>query len=141
MPLSPRDRRCCRVSPSQRRRWLPPNPAERGSASLVAVAVMAVLLAFTVGGVHLGSAVIARHRAQAAADLASLAAAARLAQGVDAACTQAAVVALAMRTAVAHCAVEDLDVVVTVDAAVTLGRFGVGPARAAARAGPIDTAG
>lgn len=108
---------------------------------MVAVAVMAVLLAFTAGGVHLGSAVIARHRAQAAADLASLAAAARLGQGVDAACTQAAVVALAMRTAVAHCAVEDLDVVVTVDAAVTLGRFGVGPARAAARAGPIDTAG
>lgn len=98
--------------------------------------MMAVLLAFTVGGVYVGSAVIARHRAQAAADLAALAAAARLAEGADAACAQASVVAQAMRTAVTQCVVEDLDVVITVDAAVALGRFGVGPARAAARAGP-----
>ena len=72
LPLSPRDRRCCRVSPSQRRRSPRPNlvRAERGSASLVAVAMMAVLLAITAGGVYVGSAVIARHRAQAAADLA-----------------------------------------------------------------------
>ncbi|HJT91410.1 MAG TPA: pilus assembly protein TadG-related protein, partial [Mycobacterium sp.] len=53
--------------------------AEQGSASLVAAAMVAVLLAVTLGGVYLGSAVIARHRAQAAADLASLAAAGRLA--------------------------------------------------------------
>jgi secretion/DNA translocation related TadE-like protein len=96
--------------------------------------MMAVLLAFTVGGVYVGSAVIARHRAQAAADLASLAAAGRLAEGADAACAQASVVAQAMRTAVTQCVVEDLDVVVTVEAPVALGVWG--PARAAARAGP-----
>jgi secretion/DNA translocation related TadE-like protein len=96
--------------------------------------MMAVLLAITTGGVYVGSAVIARHRAQAAADLASLAAAARLAAGADAACAQASVVAQAMHTVVAQCVVEELDVVVTVEAPVALGVWG--PARAAARAGP-----
>jgi secretion/DNA translocation related TadE-like protein len=98
--------------------------------------MMTVLLAVSMGGLYLGSAVIARHRAQAAADLASLAAAGRVADGADAACARADLVARAMRTTVTQCVVEDLDVVVTVDAAVALGRFGVGPARAAARAGP-----
>jgi secretion/DNA translocation related TadE-like protein len=101
--------------------------------------MMAVLLALTVAGVYVGSAVIARHRAQAAADLAALAGAQNLADGSAAACTRAAELARAMRTTVAQCAVEGLDVIVTVDAAVALGRFGVGPARATARAGPIDT--
>jgi secretion/DNA translocation related TadE-like protein len=98
--------------------------------------MMAVLLAVSTGGLYLGSAVIARHRAQAAADLASLAAAGRLAEGTDAACAHASSVARAMRTTTTRCVIEDLDVVVTVDAAVALGMFGVGPARAAARAGP-----
>jgi secretion/DNA translocation related TadE-like protein len=101
--------------------------------------MMAVLLAITTGGLYLGSAVIARHRAQAAADLASLAAAGRLAEGTDAACARADLVARAMHAAVTQCLVDELDVVVTVDAAVSIGRFGVGPARAAARAGPDDS--
>jgi secretion/DNA translocation related TadE-like protein len=90
--------------------------------------MMAVLLAITFGGFYLGSAVVARHRAQAAADLSALAAAARLAQGVDAACSQAAVIADAMSAAVADCTVDGLDVVITVE---------VGKARAGARAGPV----
>ena len=99
------------------------------------------MLAITIGGVYVGSAVIARHRAQAAADLAAVAAAAHLADGLGAACAKASAVARAMRTAVAQCVVEDLDVLVTVDAPVPLGRLRVGPARATARAGPVDTAG
>lgn len=91
--------------------------------------MMAMLLAVTVGGCHIGSAVIARHRAQAAADLSALAAAAGLPEGVGAACRRASVIAGAMRAGVVDCAVDDLDVVVTVQA---------GPARAAARAGPVD---
>ena len=89
---------------------------------------------------YVGSAVIARHRAQAAADLAALAAAVHLADGTDAACTQASALARAMRTALTQCVVEDLDVIVTVDAPVPFGRLGVGRARATARAGPADTA-
>jgi secretion/DNA translocation related TadE-like protein len=102
--------------------------------------MMAVLLAISVGGVYVGSAVIARHRAQAAADLASLAAAGRLAEGADAACAHASEVARGMHVAVTRCEVDELDVIVTVEAAVPLGRIGIGPARAAARAGPGITA-
>lgn len=99
---------------------------------------MAVLLAITLAGVYVGSAVIARHRAQAAADLAAVAAAAHLTDGTGAACSRASALAHAMRTAVTHCVVEDLDVVVTVETSVPLGRIAVGPARATARAGPVD---
>ena len=88
----------------------------------------AVLVAFTVGGFHLASAVLTRHRAQSAADLSALAAAASLAQGVEAACSQAAAIASAMNVEVADCAVDGLDVVITIQ---------VGKARAAARAGPV----
>jgi secretion/DNA translocation related TadE-like protein len=98
----------------------------------------AVLLAVTVGGLCVGAAVIARHRAQASADLASLAAAGRLADGADAACAQASAVASAMNTVVTQCMVEQLDVTVTVDVPVAFGRIGMGTARAAARAGPAD---
>jgi len=101
--------------------------------------MMVVLLAATIGGVYLGAAVIARHRAQAAADLAALAAAGRLARGAGAACAQASAVAEAMNAGLAKCEVHELDVVVSIDVHVELGRFGMGPARAQARAGPADT--
>jgi secretion/DNA translocation related TadE-like protein len=103
--------------------------------------MMAVLLAITTGGVSVGCAVIARHRAQAAADLAALAGAQHLADGTGAACSQASALAQAMRAAVTQCLVEDLDVVVTVATSVPLGRIRVGPAQATARAGPVDTGG
>jgi len=107
---------------------------------LVAVAMMAVLLTVTVACVYLGAAVIARHRAQAAADLAALAAAGGLADGAQAACAHAVAVAEAMDTSIARCEVTGLDVVVTVDVSVALGRLGRGTARAVARAGPVDSA-
>ena len=103
--------------------------------------MMAVLLAITIGGVYVGSAVIARHRAQAAADLAAVAAAMRVGAGTGAACSQASALAHAMSAAVAQCVVEDLDVVVTVDAPLAFGRLSVGPARATARAGPAGPGG
>ncbi len=94
--------------------------------------MVVVLLTVTSGVAYLGAAVVARHRAQAAADLGALAAAARLPAGADAACAQADAVARAMRAGTMHCVVDDLDVVVTIE--VGVGRWG--PARAAARAGP-----
>jgi secretion/DNA translocation related TadE-like protein len=110
--------------------------SERGSATLVAVAMMAVLLAIALGGSLVASAVIARHRAQAAADLAALAAARWIGSGPQAACVWAASVAMANRSRLVACTPDGLDVVVTVEVAVVLGRLGVGSARAAARAGP-----
>jgi secretion/DNA translocation related TadE-like protein len=96
--------------------------------------MVAVLLAVTGGAGYLGAAVVARHQAQAAADLAALAAAARMPVGPESACAQAGAVARAMRAQAADCAVDNLDVVVTVEVALAVSRWG--SARAAARAGP-----
>jgi secretion/DNA translocation related TadE-like protein len=98
--------------------------------------MITVLMVLTVGGAIVGSAVIARHRAQAAADLAALAAAGRVASGSQTACAAAAAVSSAMQATVSACVLDDLDVVVTVEVPVRLGRWGVHEARASARAGP-----
>jgi secretion/DNA translocation related TadE-like protein len=94
--------------------------------------MVVVLLTVTGGVAYLGAAVVARHRAQAAADLAALAAAASVPAGPESACAQANAVAHAMRAGTTRCVLDDLDVVVTIEAGV--GRWGT--ARAAARAGP-----
>jgi len=97
--------------------------------------MVVVLLIVTGGSAYLGSAVVARHRAQAAADLAALAAAARVPAGFQAACAQANAVERAMRAITTGCVVDELDVVVTIEVGLAVGRWG--KALAAARAGPI----
>lgn len=97
-----------------------------------------MLLTVTAGMAVVGSAVIARHRAQAAADLAALAAAQGLAAGEALGCGEAARVAAAIRTEVLTCTVDGLDVTVTVGADVDLRGWGITAARATARAGPAD---
>ncbi|MCV7050671.1 helicase [Mycobacterium heidelbergense] len=104
---------------------------------MVAVAMVVVLLWVAGAGAYLGSVVVARHRAQAAADLAALAAAARLPSGVGSACARATAVARQMRVDGARCEVDGLDVVVTVQVGVAF----AGAARAAARAGPVSPSG
>ncbi|WP_234795560.1 Rv3654c family TadE-like protein [Mycobacteroides saopaulense] len=125
-----------RLLPSRFRRWNP--RAEDGSATIVAVAMMVVLLALTAGAAAVGSAVVARHRAQAAADLSALSGAQHALYGTAPACAEANKVARKMGAAVTSCAVEELDVVVTVTVRVMMGRFGMGPAHAGARAGPVS---
>jgi secretion/DNA translocation related TadE-like protein len=95
--------------------------------------MVAALLCITVAAAYLGSVVVARHRAQAAADLAALAAAARLPSGAAAACARATAVAHEMRVDETQCRVDGLDVVVTARVAVGF----AGTAQAAARAGPV----
>ncbi|HEX7322398.1 MAG TPA: Rv3654c family TadE-like protein [Mycobacterium sp.] len=109
---------------------------DRGTATVAAVAMVAALLAVTSAAVCLGSAVVARHRAQAAADLAALAAATWLPSGAGTACQRAATVVRRMAAECAGCRVDGLDVVVTVEIPVVLAGWGAGPARAVARAGP-----
>ncbi|WP_337352789.1 Rv3654c family TadE-like protein [Mycobacteroides chelonae] len=138
----PREAFCClplRLPPNRSQRWNP--RAEEGSATIVAAAIIVVLLALTAGGAAVGSAVVARHRAQAAADLSALAGAQRALYGTVSACAEATVVARRTGAAVTSCMVDDLDVVVAVSVPVMLGRFGMGPARAAARAGPVAEVG
>jgi secretion/DNA translocation related TadE-like protein len=98
--------------------------------------MLAVLLCVACACAYVGVVVVARHRAQAAADLAALAAAARLPSGAEAACAQASTVARAMRVDDVECRVDELDVVVTVHVAAAF----AGVAEAAARAGPADVA-
>lgn len=99
---------------------------------MAAALFMLALLTVTAGGAQVGSAVVARHRAQAAADLAALAAAGVLPSGQETACGVAREVAAANSATVTACEVAGLDVVVRVEA-----RAAVGVARAVARAGPV----
>ena len=116
--------------PSPRRS---PASDDAGAATVLAAVLIAALVTITLGGIWLGAVEVARHRAQAAADLAALAAASRLSLGPDTACRHASQLAATMRAAVRDCDVEELDVVVTVT--VRTGGL-MGEARAASRAGP-----
>ncbi|WP_431238521.1 Rv3654c family TadE-like protein [Mycolicibacterium aichiense] len=98
--------------------------------------LIATLAVITVAGAQIGSAVVARHRAQAGADMAALAAAMWLPQGSETACRQAAAVSRAMGAALSGCDVDELDIVIHVE--VATGRLLGGRAQAAARAGPIE---
>lgn len=100
--------------------------------------MVAVMLTVTGGGLLLGAAAIARHRAQAVADLAALAGAARIPAGPDAACAAAQRLARKMAVRDIGCAVDGLDLTVTV--AVAVPGWRIGPARASARAGPVGEA-
>jgi secretion/DNA translocation related TadE-like protein len=75
---------------------------DRGSASLWVLACCALVLAVTYAVTVRGSAVLARHRAEAAADLAALAAAGQIGVSVDI-CRDAARVALANGATVQSC--------------------------------------
>jgi len=98
--------------------------------------MVVVVLSVTGGGLCVGSAVVARHRAQAAADLAALTAAARLPAGPDAACRRATQLARQMHVDRTNCSVQNLDVVITVQLTVPYTRWAV--AQATARAGPAQ---
>lgn len=87
--------------------------------------------------VQVGGAVVARHRAQASADLAALAAAGALADGGDA-CTAARTLAQSNRARIGSCRIEGQTVVVQAVVSLPMqGIAGIGPsaADAVARAG------
>jgi secretion/DNA translocation related TadE-like protein len=106
---------------------------ERGSAAVSGVVAMLSLIIVVVAGAQVGSAVVARHRVTGAADLAALAAAARLTEGAESACEQAKLVASESRAALTGCAVNGWEVVVEVEAITPFG-----PVNARARAGPAE---
>ncbi|MFE9743942.1 Rv3654c family TadE-like protein [Saccharothrix saharensis] len=107
---------------------------DRGAASVVAVAVVGVWFALVVGAVHVGEAVVVRHRASAAADLAAVAAAGQLGGGVAHACARARWVVERMGGRLVECLVEGWEVDVRVSGGATV--FGAPSARA--RAGPAE---
>jgi secretion/DNA translocation related TadE-like protein len=110
---------------------------QRGSATVWVLALSGVLAAVGLAAVLVGAAVVARHRATAAADLSALAAAGRAVAGGDA-CGTAAEIAGANAADLMACGVGEGSVVdVEVSVTVRLGRLGVFSATAAARAGPV----
>ncbi|MBS9374156.1 Rv3654c family TadE-like protein [Rhodococcus sp. B50] len=106
-----------------------------GSASVIGCAVMAGLIAITATLLHVGSVVVARHRAQAAADLAAVAVAAALDRGVVAACEASEPITSRMRVRLRRCDIDRWDAVVEVTVPVS-SLFGDREAAAVARAGP-----
>lgn len=111
--------------------------SDRGSATLWLLASGLLLLIAALAGAAVGSARVARHQAQVAADLAALAGAARALDGPDAACSRATVIASANGAHITMCTLDGLDLLVSVT--VPVARL-PGPARtaqASARAGPI----
>ena len=66
---------------------------DRGAATVVAAAAVGVLVLLLGLGLQLGAAVLARHRAESAADLAALAGAVDAVRGQDVACARARKVA------------------------------------------------
>lgn len=109
--------------------------SERGAVTVLAVAVLGLLLLIA-GALGVVGAMIADHRrAQAAADLAALAAAHQLGRGGDP-CASAAQIAVLNHARLSACAVAGDDVVVTVlvEGPRWLGQAGDLSARA--RAGP-----
>jgi secretion/DNA translocation related TadE-like protein len=110
---------------------------ERGSASLWVLGVGLAVLLFAGAVAAAGSVLVARHRAQAAADLGALAGAVRAGEGPDAACARARQIIEANGASLVECQVDGLDVVVGVEVAPAGVGRAIGPARARARAGPV----
>lgn len=108
-----------------------------GYATVWAVGVIAVVLVVTLVGLDLGMAVTSRHRAEAAADLAALAAASHAGDGEPAACAYAARIGEGMAARLVECRLSGWEARVQLEARVPL--F-LGAGRAAfgrARAGPV----
>ncbi|MEU4315492.1 Rv3654c family TadE-like protein [Nocardia sp. NPDC024068] len=98
---------------------------------------LAALIVLTVLVVQVGAVVVARHRVQAAADLAALAAAGELRSGADAGCAAAESLGRRMNVRVERCAVSGWDVLISAEQKVPVGPFGERSIRAVARAGPV----
>ncbi|WP_216898561.1 Rv3654c family TadE-like protein [Nocardia alni] len=111
---------------------------ERGVATVTACLALTALLAVTLLIGQAGAVIVARHRAQAAADLGALAAAGALSTSGADACTQARDLGGRMHARVRTCTIAGWDVTVVVEVTVELGPFGMRVARATARAGPAD---
>ncbi|GAA5127934.1 Rv3654c family TadE-like protein [Pseudonocardia adelaidensis] len=116
-------------------------PPDRGSATVWAAFGIAVIMTVFVVGLHLGAAVIARHRAEAAADLAALAAAGLAVEGAQAACRRAGEVAGAMGGTVTSCRLAGWDALLEVRVPISVALPGIDTATGRARAGPVPTAG
>jgi secretion/DNA translocation related TadE-like protein len=110
--------------------------ADDGVATVWAAAAMAVLTSVLAICLHLGSAVLARHRAESAADLAALAGAREAVRGEATACRRAAAIAAAAGGGVVRCRLVGWSVLVEVRVPVPFALPGLDTATGQAMAGP-----
>ncbi|MGH3861717.1 Rv3654c family TadE-like protein [Actinokineospora sp.] len=110
---------------------------DEGFATVWAAGVIAMML--VLGGLvaGVGAALVTRHRAEAAADLAALSGATHAVSGEDAACARARWVADRMGVDLVGCRLSGWDVSVHVAARPPSFVEAFGPAESAARAGPV----
>jgi secretion/DNA translocation related TadE-like protein len=116
---------------------------DAGSATIWLVSLLCVVGLAAVAALGVAGAIAARHRAEAAADLAALAAAGRLLLDPGEACAQAAAIASAQGATLQSCAIRadaQEDSVVVEVSVPSPGDLipGLPPARARARAGPVS---
>src|SRR5262245_17234220 len=110
---------------------------DRGSGTIYVLAMVTVVVLLTSAGLALAQALIARHRAAAAADLSAISAASRVLDGPAGACEAATVVARSQGARLTMCRIDGEVAEVTV--VVQSGFLSVHyPATGAARAGPAD---
>jgi secretion/DNA translocation related TadE-like protein len=112
---------------------------DRGSGTIYVLAMTAVVVLLSSAGLALGQAVVARHRAAAAADLSAISAASRVLNGPMSACKAAALVARSQGARLTTCRIDGEVAEVTVE--VLSGLLSAHyPAMGVARAGPADRA-
>lgn len=109
---------------------------DRGAATVLSAIVSMGLLAVLWVGIQLGAVTVARHRAEGAADLAALAAAAHAPRGTEFACSRATWVVSNMQAALTSCRLDAGDARVRVRSPLPGILSGLAPATARARAGP-----
>lgn len=107
--------------------------SDDGVATILSAVVCLCLIAMLWLGMQVGTAIVARNRAEGAADLAALAAAAYAVQGTGVACARAEWVARGMHMVLATCRLDGAEGLVEVradGAGVLAGLVAVGHARA-----------
>lgn len=129
--------------PTRRERGGAPGKGDRGSASVLTIAIGLTVLLLAVGVAAVAAAMIARHQAQAAADFAALAAAPHALAGQEFACAFALHIAEANGGRLTKCAVDGFDAVTAVSMSVDIPFPGLGgrTAEATSRAGPAEPGG
>lgn len=109
-----------------------------GTATVWVLAAGLLGLSVAIAFATAGGAMVARHRAESAADLAAIAGAIVARQGPDVACGRASLISSANGATLVACELDGLDVTVHVEVAPAGAAALAGVARGAARAGPAE---
>ncbi len=134
---TPRPRAAPRTAEMHRRRAGSTTEADSGAATIWTAVAVATLTGITMLGLWLGTATIARHQVESAADLGALAAASHASEGPDKACDRARWVTDRMGVKLLTCRWQRLDALIEVEAPNSKFAGLLAPS-AHARAGPAN---